>query len=119
MISLVFWCYTCAHRLKQQSTSSPLHPEASSRVKPAGQVQLSPTFTMPDGQAQPVLFSNMTWCPGHLGAKVELGEPVVVNGGTNAEGNKMGEILWGKLGRKSKEIVQKKRRKKNTHMWQV
>lgn len=72
-----FCCWFC--------TILPLHCAAASRVKPTGQVQLSPPFTRPGGQPQPVPFSSITWLSGHRGASVELGETVVVKEAANVK----------------------------------
>lgn len=45
----------------------PLHPAAPSRLKPSGQVQTSPVFSICDGQPQSELPSGITWLPGHWG----------------------------------------------------
>lgn len=71
----------------------PLHSAAPSKVKPLGQVQLSPSFTMMDGQMQTLLLSCISWFPGHCGARLEFGEVVVVKGAANAK--KKRELLKG------------------------
>lgn len=68
-VKLWLCCWFCLY--------SPLHPTAASRVKPTGQIQMSPAFTMPDGQPQSVPLSTITWIPGRWGATLELGETEV------------------------------------------
>lgn len=54
-------------------------------MKPSGQLQLSAVFSSPGGQLQPVLFTSITWFPGHGGAAevltgAGLGEAADVGG---------------------------------------
>ena len=78
-----FCCWFC--------TFLPLHCAAAPRVKPTGQVQLSPPFTRPGGQPQPVPFSSITWFSGHWGASVGLRETVAVREAANVTNKRKGD----------------------------
>lgn len=93
---------------------SPLHPAAPCKEKPTGQVQLSPSFTMPPGQPQPAPFSSITWFPGHCGARLELWGTAVVKGAANTKGKKGGNFrrIW----RASQKRTQQQKPKKNSHV---
>lgn len=52
---------------------------------------------MSDGQLQLVLFSSITWLPGHRGAGRDLGE-VVVKDAANVRKAKNGRAVLGETG---------------------